>query len=75
MRVTVKLIGPFVQTCGFGEKELDLPRGATAADLTAQVAPGRTRPWIVTRNSQALAPGEALAEGDRVVIAPVYSGG
>jgi len=75
MKVTVKLTGPYVRTFGFDERELELPAGATAADLTALAVPGRARPGIVTRNGQALAPDDLLAEGDRVVIAPVYSGG
>ena len=33
MKITVKLIGPFVQLFGFSEKELDVPEGTTADDL------------------------------------------
>lgn len=75
MKITVKLIGPFVQLFGFGEKSLDVPAGTTAEDLIALVSIDRSRPKIVTRNGRAVVPGEALAEGDRVVIAPIYSGG
>jgi len=75
MKVTVKLIGPFVQSFGFSEKQLDVPEGTTADGLVALVDIDKARPKIVTRNGRAVAPDEALAEGDRVVISPIYSGG
>ena len=75
MKVTVKLIGPFVQAFGFSEKELDVPEGTTADGLVALVDVDKVRPKIVTRNGRAVAPDEELAEGDRIVISPIYSGG
>jgi len=75
MRITVKLIGPFVQLFGFGEKDLDVPEGTTADELIALVSIDRSRPKIVTRNGRAVGPDEKLADGDRVVISPIYSGG
>jgi molybdopterin converting factor small subunit len=75
MKITVKLIGPFVQIFGFSEKALDVPEGTTADDLIGLVGVDRSRPKIVTRNGRAVAPDEALADGDRVVISPIYSGG
>ena len=75
MKITVKLIGPFIQIFGFSEKQVDVPAATTAEDLIALVSIDRSRPKIVTRNGRAVVPGEALAEGDRVVISPIYSGG
>jgi molybdopterin converting factor small subunit len=75
MKITIKLIGPFVQAFGFSEKELDVPEGTTADGLVALVDVDKVRPKIVTRNGRAVAPDEALADGDRVVISPIYSGG
>jgi molybdopterin converting factor small subunit len=75
MKITVKLIGPFVQAFGFSEKDLDVQPGTTADGLLGLVAIDKARPKIVTRNGRAVAPGEALADGDRVVISPIYSGG
>ena len=75
MRITVKLIGPFIQALGFSEKEIDLPAGTTADGLLGIVRVDRTRPKILTRNGRAIAPGEEIGEGDRIVIAPLYSGG
>jgi molybdopterin converting factor small subunit len=75
MTITVKLIGPFVQLFGFSEKQLDVPAGTTSDDLIGLVSIDRSRPKIVTRNGRAVVPDEALADGDRVVISPIYSGG
>lgn len=75
MKITVKLIGPFVQAFGFSEKEMDVPAGTTADGLVALVDIDKARPKIVTRNGRAVAPDEILADGDRVVISPIYSGG
>lgn len=75
MKITVKLIGPFVQLFGFSEKELDVPADTTADALIGLVSIDKSRPKIVTRNGRAVVPDEALAEGDRIVISPIYSGG
>jgi molybdopterin converting factor small subunit len=75
MKITVKLIGPFVQVFGFSEKELDVPDGTTTDELISIVSIDKSRPRIVTRNGRAVGPNDALAEGDRVVISPIYSGG
>ena len=75
MKITVKLIGPFVQAFGFSEKAIEVPPGTTTEDVLAVVAVDKSRPKIVTRNGRAVGPGEILAGGDRVVISPIYSGG
>jgi sulfur carrier protein ThiS len=75
MKVTVKLIGPFVNQLGFSEKELDLPAATTVEGLLAVVRIDKARPKIVTRNGRAVAPGEGVQDGDRIVVSPIYSGG
>ncbi len=75
MKVTVRFTGPLVRKFGFSSKELDFPEAALTADLLALLGVGPTPPRIVTRAGQALAPGEPLRDGDRVVISPIYSGG
>lgn len=75
MRITIKLIGPFIQAFGFSEKELEVPSGTTAESLLGLVAIDRSRPKIITRNGRAAAPGEEFQDGDRIVISPIYSGG
>lgn len=75
MKVTVKLIGPLVYAAGFSEKALALGGPTTAGQLLARVNVGRNRPTIVTRNGKAVGPLDALEDGDRLVISPIYSGG
>jgi sulfur carrier protein ThiS len=75
MKITVKLIGSFVQALGFSEKQMDVPSGTTADGVLNIVRVDKARPKIVTRNGRAIAPGEEVGEGDRIVIAPIYSGG
>ena len=75
MKITVKLIGPFVQALGFSEKDLDVPAGTTADGLLGLIAMDKARPRIVTRNGKAIAPDDKIGEGDRIVISPLYSGG
>ena len=75
MKVTVKLIGPLINKLGFSEKETDVPAATTVEGLMALIDVDKGRPKIVTRNGRAVAPGEEIEEGDRIVISPIYSGG
>ena len=75
MKVTVKLIGPFIHTIGFSEKELDVPPGTTAEGIQAMINIEKSRPKIVTRNGKAISSNDGLQDGDRIVISPIYSGG
>jgi sulfur carrier protein ThiS len=75
MKITLKIIGPFIISAGFSEKEVDLPEGTTAETAIALVRLNNPKPMITTRNGEILQPRDLLRDGDRVVIAPVYSGG
>ena len=75
MKITVKLIGPFIYQAGFSEKVFDLPDSATLEEILGRIRIGEDRPRIVTRNGGAIRPPDPLRDGDRIVVAPVYSGG
>jgi molybdopterin converting factor small subunit len=75
MKITVKIIGPFIVSAGFSEKEVELAEGATAAAVVALIKLDNPKPMIMTRNGESLRLQDVLREGDRVVIAPIYSGG
>ncbi|OGR81893.1 MAG: hypothetical protein A2X32_03905 [Elusimicrobia bacterium GWC2_64_44] len=75
MKVTVKLIGPLIYEGGFSEKAVELPGPMTAGELSAFVKIDKKRPTIITRNGRAVANSDLIAEGDRVVISHIYSGG
>jgi len=75
MRVTVKLVGGFIYTVGFSQRELDLEPGTTVADILTLIAIDRRWPMLVARNGHGAKPDEVVLEGDRVLISPVFSGG
>lgn len=75
IKITVKLIGPFVNQLGFSEKAMEFPVGATVETVLSSLPLDPKRPKIITRNGQAVTPGEKLSEGDRLAISPLYSGG
>jgi len=73
--VRVKLIGPLMYEAGFSEKDFDVPAATTVEALLDLIAVPRQRPKIVTRNGRAVAPEEHLADGDKIAVSPIYSGG
>jgi len=75
MKITIKVIGPFIYEAGFSEKELELEKPVTAGQLLSLVNLQEGRPKIMTRNGKAISPKEKLDDGDRIAICPIYSGG
>jgi sulfur carrier protein ThiS len=75
MKIHVKMIGPLIYAVGFSEKEMEIPERTTAERLLELMSVPKQRPRIVTRNGKAVAPHEELAEGDRIAVSPIYSGG
>lgn len=74
MRIGVRVIGGLVHILGFAEREIEAPSGTTAAGLLDLLGL-RSRSVITTRDGIGLGPDEALAEGDRLLISPPFSGG
>lgn len=75
MKITVKLIGPLMYEAGFSEKEIEIGDGSTVESLLEAIGFVRPRPKVITCNGRAVVPNEILAEGDRVAVSPIYSGG
>ncbi len=75
MKIKIKVIGPLMYEAGFSEKDLEVPSAITAEALLDMISIPKQRPRIVTRNGKAVAPGEPLADGDKIAISPIYSGG
>src|ERR671916_496907 len=80
MRLTVRLFAGLRERAGTDRLEVELPAGATVADLLA--AMGETpvgalapRACVVAVNRTYAAPGDAIAEGDEVALVPPVSGG
>ena len=77
----VRLFASYAQAAGFREREVELPGGATAADVLALLRrtvlltlPGIGRPLIAV-NRQHVEASHPVAEGDEVGIFPPVSGG
>jgi sulfur carrier protein ThiS len=75
MKITVKVIGPFIYQTGFSEKEVEVEPPVTAGELLGLINLPEDRPKIVTRNGKAVSPREKLKDGDRIAVCPIYSGG
>ncbi|MFH1330866.1 MAG: MoaD/ThiS family protein [Actinomycetota bacterium] len=75
MKITVKVIGGLVHRLGFGEQEREVPAGTTAGGLLAELGIPDARTVITTRNGWGIAPNEMIAEGDRILVSPPFSGG
>ncbi len=75
MNVTLKLVGGFVHTVGFSQKELDVEPGTTVADILVMIGIDRTRPMIFARNGHGAKPDEEVQAGDRILVSPIFSGG
>jgi molybdopterin converting factor small subunit len=75
MKIKIKVIGPLIYETGFSEKELEVPSATTVDALMNLIAIPKQRPRIVTRNGKAIAAEETLADGDKIAISPIYSGG
>lgn len=75
MKVTVKLIGPLIYSAGFSEKEMELPVAATAGELISRINFDKSRPTVVLLNGKSVKLSDSLKDGDRVAVAPIYSGG
>ncbi len=75
MKIKIKLIGPLIYDAGFSEKDLEVPDATTAGALLDLLAIPEQRPKIVTRNGKAVSESDVLADGDRISVSPIYSGG
>jgi molybdopterin synthase catalytic subunit len=76
MRVTVLLFAALRERAGRGTVDLDLPDGATAADVWPGLELGDEPPGLAVAVNQAYARRDtALAEGDEVALIPPVSGG
>ncbi len=81
MRLTVRPFAQLRERLGTEALELELPAGATAAELLElllaeqpALAPFRES-LLLARGTEMLEPGSALAEGDTVALYPPLSGG
>lgn len=80
MRIRLRLFASYAEAFGKEEIQLELPAGATAADVLAEVRrrPGAERlpprPMIAV-NLRYAKPETVLTEGDEVALIPPVAGG
>jgi molybdopterin synthase catalytic subunit len=76
MRITVRLFAAVRERAGRGAQELELPDGASVADVWPALELGEEPPGIAyARNREYADRATALAEGDEVAVIPPVSGG
>ena len=75
MQITFRLTARIAHKADFSHKELDVEPGTTIADLLARFAIDPAWPMIIARNGWAVDAVEPLEPGDRILIAPIFSGG
>jgi molybdopterin synthase catalytic subunit len=76
MRVVVKLFAGLRERAGTGERPLELPDGALASDVWAELGLGEEPDGLLYAvNREYAESGQPLAEGDEVALIPPVSGG
>jgi MoaE-MoaD fusion protein len=76
VNVAVRLFAGLRERAGAGSRELELPDGATVADVWPALGLGEEPAGLLyARNRTYVAPDEVLADGDEVALIPPVSGG
>ena len=76
VNVTARLFAGLRERSGTGSRELELPDGATVADVWAALDLGDEPPGLLYAVNKAYAAADAsLADGDEVAVIPPVSGG
>jgi molybdopterin synthase catalytic subunit/molybdopterin converting factor small subunit len=76
VRVRVRLFAGLRERAGAGSLDIDVPDGATVADVWPALALGDEPAGLLyARNRAYVEPGEALQAGDEVAVIPPVSGG
>ena len=81
MRLTVRPFAQLRERLGTEALELELPAGATAAELLELLLAEQPalapfcKSLLLARGAEMLEPGSVLAEGDTVALYPPFSGG
>ena len=76
MKVAVRLFAGLRELAGTRHRELELPEGATAADVWPALGLGDEPPGLLLAVNKSYAPRDSvLADGDEVALIPPVSGG
>ena len=75
MKIKLKIFGHFIYQSGFREKEVTIPHSFTVAELLLFINLKKQSPMIITRNGKKIDADDKIEDGDRIVVAPFFSGG
>jgi len=75
MKIKLKTFGQFIYQSGFREKEVTIPHSITVVELLPLINLKKQFPMIITRNGKKIGHDDKIEDGDRIVIAPFFSGG
>jgi molybdopterin synthase catalytic subunit len=76
MWITVRLFAALRERAGWSEREVEIPEGASVADVWRRLDMGDEPPGLAyARNREYAARDDALAAGDEVAVIPPVSGG
>jgi sulfur carrier protein ThiS len=75
MKIKLKIFGYLIYQSGFREKEVTILHSITVAELLPLINLKKQSLMIITRNGKKINPDDKIEDGDRIVIAPFFSGG
>ena len=75
MKIKLKIFGYLIYQSGFREKEVTITHSITVAELLPLINLKKQFPMIITRDGKKINPDDKIEDGDRIVVAPFFSGG
>jgi len=75
MKIKLKIFGYLIYQFGFREKEVTIPHSFTVGELLPFINLKKQSPMIITRNGKKIDSDDKIEDGDRIVVAPFFSGG
>jgi len=75
IKIRLRIISYLIYHTGFSEKELELPQLITIEELLLKINLKGQFSILVIPNGEKINPTDKIEDGDRIVIAPFFSGG
>lgn len=75
IKIKLKIVSYLIYHSGFSEKELELPQSNSIEELLSKINLKKELSMVIIRNGKKIDPTDKIENGDRIVIAPFFSGG